>query len=107
MKNMVKFFGIIALVAIAVVSISSCDLDLKGGKLVILNDTGGPIYVRFSETSPITSVSSAAVSNGSTASMTRNKDGRIYYGWARSLSGVIYTGVEEVSGGKTVTIRAD
>ncbi len=105
-KNVIVFFGIVVLVATAVVFISSCDLDLKGGMFELLNDTGGTIYYRFSTDSAVNSVS-YSLSSGAKATLKLSKDGKVYYAWSTSMYGYgIHSGVEEVSGGEVVTIRA-
>lgn len=105
MKNIIKFFGVIALAAIVGFSLLSCNLESKGGTFELVNDTGGTIYYRLSTSSSVNSVSTS-LSNGYKSTLKLSEDGKVYYGWGYSLYGYIYSGVKEVSGGDTVTITA-
>ncbi len=105
-KNAIVFFGIIALIAMVVVSISSCDLELKGGTFELVNNTGVTIYYKLSIDSSVNIVD-YPLSNGEKATLDLDEDGKVYYGWGYDWYAlIIYTGVKQVSGGETVTVRA-
>ncbi|HCC36874.1 MAG TPA: hypothetical protein DEQ14_04275, partial [Treponema sp.] len=95
MKNIIRFFGIIAITAIAGLSMVSC--DMKGGTFELVNGTGGTIYYSFSTSNSVNSVS-YALSDGSKATLELSEDGKVYYAWATSqYSLFVHTGVEDIA----------
>ncbi len=119
MKNIIRFFGnlnkaqcvkvpilLITLAAIAAFSITSCDIESKGGTFELVNGTGVTIYYRFSTSNSVNSVSTS-LSDGSKATLKLSEDGKVYYAWAYSISSFyLNSGVEDIAGGETVTITA-
>ncbi len=104
MKNIIRFFGIIAITAIAGLSMVSC--GMKGGTFELINNTGGAIYYSLSTSGSVNSVS-YTLPDGSKATLDLSEDGKVYYAWASIYSPFVHTGAKDVAGGEIVTVTAN
>jgi len=88
MKNKICFLGIIAIVAIIGLSMSSCEEIVFGGSLTIKNNTSTPILAYAGSFLSFTNPSSTAqtIAAGQSYTWEFSMDGEVYYNWASTSS---------------------
>jgi len=105
MKNRMKLFGIIAIVAVIALSMIGC---AKGGTLTIENRTGGLIVGYVGEGTKFENVDESKyreISNGASASWDFDEDGSFFWIWMDLDYGYDY-GFVTLEGGDEKVVTA-